>query len=215
MFENLEIKVYLASPVVFGRFPLHLDSLIYWSLDCFINNTKSTIEAMGSVLKCTDDVFHASQAIPCGEYEKITLGRTRNNNLFNHLNAPVKMPEKPVKMNPNTISICSAFQIRAIKFYCVGQKDLILNLMNQLNGIGCFASSGFGQIKNIEATVIDEDCSFALNGNLNRVLPLSFITKNQLHISIDQPSIRARYKPPYINSKTENCLIPFTELRSK
>lgn len=215
MFENLEIKINLASPIVFGRFPLQLDSLIYWSLETFIENPKSTLEAMQSVLKCTDDIFHASQALPCGDYEKILIGRSRNNNLFNHLNAPVNMPETPVKLNLNTISICTAFQLKAIKFYCVGHKELIVNLLNQLNGIGCYAASGFGQVKSIDATVISQDLSFINNGTLNRVLPVSFVIGQKLQAPANLVSIRARYKPPYINSKTEHCFIPTTDLCSK
>jgi hypothetical protein len=215
MFESLEVHIKLASPVVFGRFPLQLDSLIFWALEPYFDDSKSAVDAMKSVLKMTDDVFHASQAISDSEFKKELQGRSRNNSIFNNLCVPVKITNTKVRLNLNTISLFTAFHITNIKFYCVGKKDLIKTLLNQLNGIGCFSASGYGQIKNIEINNISEDFSFVHDNKLNKILPVAFIDKHEIDISRDLVMMRARYKPPYTNSKTENCLIPTTELYSK
>lgn len=215
MFKNLEVQIELKSPVVFGRYPLQLDSLIYWSLESYLGNNDKTLEAMKSVLKKTDDVFHASQAITDDPIETIGIGRSRNNNLFNSLTASVIMPEKPANLNLNTISIYKGFQIKHIKFYCVGHKDLIQNLLSQLNGIGCFSSSGYGQISSIDIKEIEEDWSFIKSGQLNKILPQTFVQKHGIEVPANSLVLRIRYAPPYIESKTENCFVPVTELRSK
>lgn len=215
MLIPLKIVIELSSPIAFGRYPLQLDSLIYWALHDYTGDREKSLEVMKSVLKKTDEVFHASQACAGSKFEIIELGRSRNNNLFVSLNAPVEMPSNQVNVSLNTISAFNAFQIKSLEFYCVGNKELINSLLKQLNGIGCFSSSGYGQINAIKIHEISADYSFIKSGELNKVLPQSFMAKHGIKAPLNCKIQRARYAPPYIDSKSETCLIPFTELRSK
>lgn len=81
-----------------------------------------------------------------------------------------------------------------IKFYCVGNAPLILELLEPISFIGKKRSQGFGKVRKVFIDEIKEDYSVIKEGVLTRPVPVEEIS---LYSIIEGPIIQMGYKAPY------------------
>jgi len=62
--------------------------------------------------------------------------------------------------------------VRYMVGYCVGEQDIVLNLLQDVKYIGKYSTGGLGMVKSVTVEVVDYDYSCVKDGRAMRMLPL-------------------------------------------
>lgn len=210
-FEPLKIELEILSPIVQGSgYPIHLDSLVYWSLINFGIDHDSAINELKSVFSQSNDIYHASQALFVKSANSTVIAakviRLTKFEWADYSGQFVKS-KKSIKESEGEFrkqfTEKHAIKTDQVVFFAHGDKDKILFYLNSLVGIGCGANSGFGEILKITVTESIEDYSWFYSHKLNRVLPTRLFSMDR-----NEPVRQCRYKPNYKIGDMVDCYIP-------
>ena len=202
-FTNLEVEFQLITPLALSSPWLFFDSILahlqyrktgpqrYRCLDSKVPD--EGIEADNEIPLLRNaryGMHHAS----CGILDAPSAGMTTLYKMF--VSKHVGRLWRPWKVRSgighfkNTIIRLNYYPCRSVRFYCVGDGNLIGGLLDGLPGLGKKVSAGFGFIKNYDIREMDEDRSIMHEGVAMRPIPVSAIESCSESMSM-------AYKAPY------------------
>lgn len=166
------IAIKMVSPIVVGKFPLHLDSLFYWLLSEFLTE-QEVFKALDDIIEKSADNTYLCSAMyfdkkPMFKEHAITSNSDQMiDKLFDmsgwsdaDKNAIGKM--KLAKVN--------AIHAKKAFFNATCNKEKVHALLSRINGIGRLTNSGYGEIESITFQELSADESLLSNGKLMRVI---------------------------------------------
>lgn len=215
--KNLSITLHLQSPLIPGKYPLNLDGLLYWA--AYEGHKESDTAAQEVLLKALDSeggVFKSSDMI----YLQTPQGAINQTEAV----FPTTMKWREFKYPLGKKSIMelggpyrsrltsyTAIEVEAVRFYAVGDANLIHYLLDSAGFIGRGNNQGHGEIVEIVIEEVDHDMSwYVLDDNdgavLQRCLPTSVTQDIDVLASTlaKLPISTIRTKPPYTTSA--DCL---------
>lgn len=210
-FEPLKIELEILSPIVQGGgYPIHLDSLVYWSLINFGMDHDSAINELENIFSQSNGIYHASQAlfVKSANSTVIATEVVRLTKFeWADYSGQFTKSKKSIKENEGEFrkqfAEKHAIRTNKIVFFAHGDKAKIYFYLNSLVGIGKWANAGFGEIDKITITQMIEDNSWFYNDKLNRILPTYIFVMQR-----NEPVRQCRYKPNYSEGESMNCYIP-------
>jgi hypothetical protein len=202
------IEIKMVSPIVVGKFPLHLDSLFYWLLFDFLDSEEEVLKTLDSVIEKSADGTYLCSALYFDK--KPTFIKTGITSKSDHmidqlydLNA-----WSDQKIN-GEIKLAAVHAIHAKKafFNATCDKDKTYALLKRVHGIGRLTNSGFGQIESISFEQLDTDESLLSSGKLMRVISDEEYTDEMLE-QVGAVRGFGRFTLPYHTCRKTNILIP-------
>lgn len=229
MFQNLEITIRLGSPIC-AIDNILLDSLLSFCVvrdmlgeDYFIQASQNKVgtkeeidEMLGQILDKKNGVYCASAAIG-NHREFVSHWSKRWASKYDDLVREEKRKKHRVDIGAGHFKgyrmpvVLKA--VNKIKFYARGDKNKIEHLLNSyLFFIGKKRSQGYGEIKNIDIKVIEQDYSLCKDNEIMRPIPVKYaeeyaemLMKKQIYINMKEHAVI----PPYWrNDNRESCLMP-------
>ena len=215
--KNLCITLHIKTPIIPGKYPLNLDGLLYWAAfeDCGEDEQealKIVDRALGSAL----GVYKSSNMIYLHTPQQgLTQHEAVFSTNFNWREHPYPTKKKSIMElgGPyrSRLTTYDSIGCQAVRFYAVGEPDLIRFLIDSAGFVGRGNNQGHGEISDIIIDEIDNDWSWykAEENNaivtLQRSLPVHVaeqldVLKNTLDPA-DQTLVRT--KPPYTASKED------------
>lgn len=208
MKKPYRIKIKMVSPIVVGKFPLHLDSLFYWLLSEFKDSDEDIFHILDTVLEKSQDGTYLCSALYFDKKPKFI----RSGVVSNSDNMIEKLHDLNAWSDKNAVgeiklAAVDAIQARAAFFNATCNKEKTIALLNRVHGIGRLTNSGYGQIKSISMEELDADESLLSNGKLMRVISDESFTDEMLE---QVGAIRGygRFTLPYHTCRKSNILIP-------
>ena len=202
-FTNLEVEFRLTTPLALSLPWLFFDSILahlqyrktgpqrYRCLDSKIPD--ESIEADNEIPLLRSDrygMYHASCGIlDSPGAEMVTLYKKFLSKNIGPLWKPWKV-RSGIGHFKNTMIRLKYYPCRSVRFYCVGDRVLIGDLLEGLPGLGKKVSAGFGFIRDYDIREIDEDKSIMHGGVAMRPIPVSAIESCSRSMSM-------AYKAPY------------------
>lgn len=214
-FSNLEIEFRLMTPVALSSPWIFFDSILahlqyrmasprrYRCLDSKVPD--AGVDAGNRIPLLMNDrygSYHAS----CGILDSpgVEMATLYKRFVSKHV-GPLWKPWKVrsgIGFFKNTIIRLTYYPCRTVKFYCVGNRDMIESLLDGLPGIGKKVSAGFGFIRDYDIREMDEDRSIMHGGVAMRPIPVSAIKSCS-------ESMRMAYKAPYwAATSCAECAVP-------
>jgi CRISPR type IV-associated protein Csf3 len=219
--KNLEITCELKSPLC--GFPPPLDSLLNWVIAIKENSYASKgkdlkdIEELklplekenfseGWFYKCSNPIYNI-------EFEWIERVAKRLD-IESIVNKVANFP----KSNPSGRGAYKSYflalkiqRIKFIKWFCVGDKNQIQNILQQINALGKKTSVGYGFIKSWKIEEIENDCSIIYNYDgqdyLMKSIPLEYFDSIKNSKLKNYRMQYGAYKPPYWHFENQNKII--------
>lgn len=211
--KNLCITLHLQTALIPGKYPLNLDGLLYWAAyEGSHDDEQKALEIVSKALASKDGVFCSSDMI---YLQTLQGGITQGEAVFS---TNFKWSEHKYPLNRKSImelggpyrsrlTTYNSINVEAVRFYAVGNPDLIRFLIESAGFIGRGNNQGHGEIKEITFDELDQDLSwYVINEDgsvqLNRCLPASLCDNipelNEAMDKADQTLLRTA--PPYITS---------------
>lgn len=212
----LQVELDLIAPVVDTSFyPLNFDGLMYWSIERLLD-TNDIEEELDSVLAKTGDVYRASQMLyvkslehPLSAEKKAFVTRTH----WSEFDTELIQSKKSIKENEGVFkrkySEVLQTGVKTVRFYMVADPTKVEFYIKSIIGVGRKANAGLGEIENVRITHVEEDLSWFYQGNLNRIVPVSLISKP---LSEGVFVSECRYKPNYKTSLVSTCYVPSLQI---
>lgn len=211
--KNLCITLRLQTALIPGKYPLNLDGLLYWAAyEGSHDDEVKALEIVNKALASKDGVFCSSDMIYLQTLQgAITQGEAVFSTNFNWEEYKHPLNRKSIMElgGPyrSRLTTYKSINVEAVRFYAVGNPDLIRFLIESAGFIGRGNNQGHGEITEITFEEIEQDMSwYAINKDgsvqLNRCLPAALcqnIAKlNEALDPSDQTILRTA--PPYISS---------------
>lgn len=218
--KKLSITLHLKVPVIPGKYPINLDSLLYWSAyegsdeneDVAQEILARALDKAEGVYKSSDMIYLQTPERSISQSEAVFM-TSMNWKEFRYKTSKTSIMELggPYRSRLTTyLSIDAA----AVRFYAVGNPDLIEFLISSASCIGRGNNQGHGEIAEIVINEIDEDLSWYADNagviTLNRCLPTHVIkATSKLSDFLQQVSqdnmVESAVKsaPPYTTSKAD------------
>lgn len=212
--KNLCITLHLKTPLIPGKYPLNLDGLLYWaayeghkeSEDAALEVLEKSLDSEGGVFKSSDLIYLQT---PEGSIYKTTawFSTSMQWREYKHPMAKRSVMELGGPYRSRLTSY-SAISAKAVRFYAVGDADLIYYLLDSVLCIGRGNNQGHGEIGEIVVEEIEQDlswCRFDKKSGeveLQRCLPAVIAESVEALASTiaSLPVTTIRSKPPYTNS---------------
>lgn len=215
--KNLCITLHIKTPIIPGKYPLNLDGLLYWAAfeGCGEDEQKA-LEIVDRALESDLGVYKSSDMIYLHTPQQ---GLTQGEAVFS-TNFDWREYQHPTKRKSvmelggpyrARLTTYASISCQAVRFYAVGDADLIRFLIDSAGFIGRGNNQGHGEISEILIDEIGDDWSWHKSEDnstvvmLQRSLPVNVsegidALKGVLNPA-DQTLIRT--KPPYTTSKEE------------
>lgn len=214
--KNLCITLHIKTPIIPGKYPLNLDGLLYWAAfeGCDEDKQKAfdivdrALDANLGVYKSSDMIYlHTPQhALTQGEAVFSTNFDWRE---YQH---PTKRKSVMELGGPyrSRLTTYASINCQAVRFYAVGDPDVIRFLIDSAGFIGRGNNQGHGEISEIVIEEIDKDLSWYKTEDdnsvsLQRSLPVKVaetLSSLKGFLSPDDQTL-IRTKPPYTTSKED------------
>lgn len=209
--KNLCITLHLKTPLIPGKYPLNLDGLLYWAAyEGHKESDDAALEVLAKALDSENGVFKSSDLIylqtPEGSIHQTTavFPTTMQWREYKHPMAKRSIMELGGPYRSRLTSY-SAISAQAVRFYAVGDADLIYYLLDSVLCIGRGNNQGHGEISEIVIEEIKQDLSWyrldkrSGEVELQRCLPVVIAEKVDALASTiaDLPVTTIRSKPPY------------------
>lgn len=216
----------METPVIIKDYAPSLDGLLYDAVRTRFpeNTTDDNLKYLSGILKSTNGVFHASSGLLAvsGEYGVSAKFITRifssgHRNLSSEWFAPNgKRPKNSYSAilpngghYKNKLTPHAAYGVKQMVFYGCGsihEVEMLLTYCALGTGFGANGSVQ-GQYSDVLIERIEEDESFFLDGQLNRVIPDGFAG---IEVAGMNPRrSKSRFIPPYfLKEERVDCLVP-------
>lgn len=212
--KNLCITLHIKTPIIPGKYPLNLDGLLYWS--AFEGNGEDQEKAL--------NILNRALASEHGVYKSSDMSyvHTPQNGLsqqevsfstnFNWREYQHSLNKKSIMEGGGPyrarLTKYTAISSQAVRFYAVGDKDLIHFLIDSAGFIGRGNNQGHGEISEIVIEETDKDYSWFREADDNLVILERCLPANVADNIDDlkpylknQNLLLVRTAPPYTSSK--------------
>lgn len=212
--KNLCITLHIKTPIITGKYPLNLDGLLYWSAyEGSAENEVKALEIVNRALASDQGVFKSSDMIfiqtPQHSITQQEAAFSTNFNWREH-RFPTKKKSILELGGPYRARLTTydAIGCCAVRFYAVGDADIIRFLIESAGFIGRGNNQGWGEIGEIVIEEIAQDNSWYQVSNdnkpqLQRCLPVAVAESIDVLETVftrdDQTLIKS--KPPYTKTK--------------
>lgn len=206
--KPFRIQVNMVSPIVVGKFPLHLDSLLYWLLSEFKDSEEEIFKVLDTVLEKSVDGIYLCSAMYFNKKPKfVKSGVVSNSDQMID-----KLYDLNAFSNQNEVGEINLAAVHAIHtktafFNATCHKEKVEALLNRVHGIGRLTNSGFGQIKSISFEELDSDESLLSNGKLMRVISDEGFPDEMLK-QVGAVRGYGRFSLPYHTCRKSKIIIP-------
>lgn len=217
--KSIKISMEISSPILVPKYPIHLDALLYSSLQLNTNWSENEIlDELKKILAIENGVFKASaMRFTRTKQQPITFKKCSLATRTHWTEWPYSSHERAKTITTKgggfrrRVTSYNGIVTPCVEFHAVGVPDRIHYLLDVLGFIGLCNNQGFGEITNIQ---IEEDQDFSFfdeQGSLARCLPTYMLTKDQLaNHFITTNSIA----PPYKTSERVESVIPDFRLKT-
>lgn len=217
--KPLKISLEISSPILVPKYPVHLDALLYSSLQLNTNfSDEEILNELNKILESEDGIFKASamrylrtkeQSVVTGEWSLVTRTHWTEWPYSSHER------EKSIIVKGGgfrkRVTTYNSIITPAVEFHAVGDPQKIKYLLENLGFIGLNNSQGFGEITRID---IEDDSDFSFfdeDGQLARCLPVHMVSQNKLS---EYLRLKNSVKPPYKTSERVDSVIPNFRLKT-
>lgn len=207
MFKPFQIKVKMVTPIVPGKFPLHLDSLVYWYLSNFYENDFEILEVLNTIIDKQDDTYLCSAMYFEQKPKFVKSGiASKTDLMFSNLLDLDVINEYEIA-GETKLAAVHAIESQNIFFNATCDREKIENVLNRINGIGRLTNSGFGEVHSVHFTELENDKSIISDGKLMRVIKDIGLSKEQIENIGGEIGI-GKFSPPYHTTNKSSIIIP-------
>ena len=207
MFQPYRIALAMRTPIVPGKFPLHLDSLFYWFLSEFMDNDEEILDIMDTVLEKQDDTYLCSAMYFQDKPKYISCGvMSKSDTMIDNLIDMQAWTDDKVIGETKMASV-HAIAAKTAFFNATCDKEKAEALLKKIHGVGRLTNTGFGEIASISFVQLNRDLSVISDGRLMRVVKDIGLTPEQLK-QLGGVKDYGRYSPPYHTHSKSAVIIP-------
>lgn len=207
MFKPYRIALTMTTPIVPGKYPLHLDSLFYWLLGEFIDNDDDILKTLDTVIEKQDDTYLCSAMYFLQKPKYIRCGVTsRSDTMIENLIDMQAWTSETV-VGETKMAMVYAIAAKTAYFNSTCDKDKVEALLKKINGLGRLTNTGFGEIKSISFEKLNRDQSIISDGRLMRVVKDIGLSADQIN-QVDGYKDQGRFSPPYHTQSKSVVIIP-------
>ena len=207
MFQPYRIALAMRTPIVPGKFPLHLDSLFYWFLSEFMDNDEEILDIMDTVLEKQDDTYLCSAMYFQDKPKYISCGVvSKSDTMIDNLIDMQAWTDDKVIGETKMASV-HAIAAKTAFFNATCDKEKAEALLKKIHGVGRLTNTGFGEIASISFVQLNRDLSVISDGRLMRVVKDIGLTPEQLK-QLGGVKDYGRYSPPYHTHSKSAVIIP-------
>lgn len=201
------IALAMRTPIVPGKYPLHLDSLFYWFLSEFEDNDEDILNILDTVIDKQDGTYLCSALYFQQKPKYIRCGVTsKSDTMIENL---IDMQAWTNESVTGETKMASVFAISAKTAYfnATCDKEKTEALLKKIQGLGRLTNAGFGEIVSIDFEELGRDESIISDGRLMRVVKDIGLTPDQIN-QIDGYKENGRFTPPYHTQSKSIVIIP-------
>ena len=207
MFQPYRIALTMRTPIVPGKFPLHLDSLFYWFLSEFMDNDDEILDILDTVLEKQDDTYLCSAMYFQDKPKYISCGvMSKSDTMIDNLIDMQAWTDDKVIGETKMASV-HAIAAKTAFFNATCDKEKAEALLKKIHGVGRLTNTGFGEIASISFVQLKRDLSVISDGRLMRVVKDIGLTPEQLK-QLGGVKDYGRYSPPYHTHSKSAVIIP-------
>ena len=207
MFQPYRIALAMRTPIVPGKFPLHLDSLFYWFLSEFMDNDEEILDIMDTVLEKQDDTYLCSAMYFQDKPKYISCGVvSKSDTMIDNLIDMQAWTDDKVIGETKMASV-HAIAAKTAFFNATCDKEKAEALLKKIHGVGRLTNTGFGEIASISFFQLNRDRSVMSEGRLMHVVKDIGLTPEQLK-QLGGVKDYGRYSPPYHTHSKSAVIIP-------
>ena len=207
MFQPYRIALAMRTPIVPGKFPLHLDSLFYWFLSEFMDNDDEILDILDTVLEKQDDTYLCSAMYFQDKPKYISCGvMSKSDTMIDNLIDMQAWTDDKVIGETKMASV-HAIAAKTAFFNATCDKEKAEALLKKIHGVGRLTNTGFGEIASISFVQLNRDLSVISDGRLMRVVKDIGLTPEQLK-QLGGVKDYGRYSPPYHTHSKSAVIIP-------
>jgi hypothetical protein len=175
-----KVTCHVATPMQLGSHPLHLDGLLYWLA---IEHQADAQDVLDVCLDQQAGIYKASALCFAPQPLEIVTTRAASHPTcwkWNEFSLPTSAKTIVQKGGPyrSRMTSYTAYQCSQVVFFGVGDMTKIQALLSTCNGLGRNSNQGWGEITAIEIEPMDQDCSWFMDDQIMRTLPLDLIPSN-------------------------------------
>lgn len=207
MFQPFRIELTMRTPIVPGKFPLHLDSLFYWFLSEFKENDDDILNILDTVIDKQDDTYLCSAMYFNDKPKYIRCGVTSKSDTMIDNLIDMQAWTNDKVMGETKMASVHAIAAKTAYFNATCDKEKAEALLKKIHGIGRLTNTGFGEIASISFEQLSCDQSVISNGRLMRVVKDIGLTPDQIN-RVDGYKDYGRYSPPYHTQSKSMVYIP-------
>lgn len=207
MFQPYRIALTMRTPIVPGKFPLHLDSLFYWFLSEFIDNDDEILDILDTVLEKQDDTYLCSAMYFQDKPKYIRYGVTSKSDTMIDNLVDMQAWTNDKVMGETKMASVHAIAAKTAFFNATCDKEKAEALLKKIHGVGRLTNTGFGEIASISFVQLKRDQSVISDGRLMRVVKDIGLTPEQIK-QVDGYKDYGRYSPPYHTQSKSSVIIP-------
>jgi hypothetical protein len=216
-YEPLEVRIYLATPLVLNHPWLHLDGVLsHLALrkalgeDYYLLPAKYPISKITKGLELPNFPIRYAGAIPQASISFFGNVKPRTEVVYKKLEDRWLGIVKKLYHGSGYFKDYAMKHIYIptplVKFYVVGDKEGLLEILSELVSLGDNSRLGWGYISSIEITSISEDKSIVHEGKAMRPIPVRFCRSWA-------DSFLLAWRPPYWSTDmVEECVPPGSEV---
>lgn len=212
--KNLCITLHIKTPIIPGKYPLNLDGLLYWSAYEGSNeDSQRAIDILNLALASDQGVYKSSDMsyvhTPQHGLTQQEAAFSTNFNWREHKH-PIGKTSIMEGGGPYRARLTKYISIgtQAVRFYAVGDEDLIRFLIDSAGFVGRGNNQGHGEISEIVIEEIEQDYSwFRVTEDKSVVLERCLPANVADNIDDLKPYLKnqnlllVRTAPPYTSSK--------------
>lgn len=207
MFQPYCIEITMKTPIVPGKYPLHLDSLFYWFLSEFHENDDEILNILDTVILKQDDTYLCSALYFKQKPKYVRCGVTSKSDCMIENLMDLNAWNNSEIVGETKMASVQAIAARTAYFNATCNKERAEALLKKIHGIGRLTNTGYGEIESISFVELKRDQSIISDGRLMRVVKDIGLSQDQIN-QVDGIKEYGRYSPPYHTQTKSVVIIP-------